>query len=217
MKILVAVPCMDMVQTRFVFSLLRMQPVGEVEFSLTESSLIYNARNDLTRKAINEGFDRILWLDSDMIFEPDLMGKLSARLDTGIEFVSGLYFKRREPIGPVIYKTCGSYERAGQTIPFASPYTDYPDKLFEIAAAGFGGCMMTVDLVKRIWEKFGYPFSPILGFGEDLSFCCRVSRLGVKMYCDPSVKLGHVGYKTFDESDFLRSKQNDIGTNVSGS
>lgn len=207
MKTLVAVPCMDMVQTRFVFSCLRLRPVGDMEFSLTESSLIYNARNDLTRKAIDGGFDRILWLDSDMVFEPDLMERLSARLDTGIEFVSGLYFKRREPVAPVIFKTCGSYERKGQLIPFASPYLDYPeDKLFEIAAAGFGGCMMTVDLVKKVWEKFGYPFSPMLGFGEDLSFCCRVSRLGSKMWCDPTVKLGHTGYKTFDESDYLRSK-----------
>lgn len=208
MKTLVAVPCMDMVQTRFMYCLLQMQHVGDVEFSLTEASLIYNARNQLAQKAMNEGFDRILWLDSDMVFEPDLMQKLSARLDTGIEFVSGLYFKRREPVAPVIFKTCGSYERKGQLIPFASSYNDYPeDKLFQIAAAGFGGCMMTVDLVREVWEKFGYPFSPILGFGEDLSFCCRVSRLGKQMYCDSSVKMGHVGYKTYDESDFVRENQ----------
>lgn len=207
MKTLIAVPCMDMVPTRFVFSCLRLRPVGEVEFSLTESSLIYNARNDLTRKAIDGGFDRILWLDSDMVFEPNLMEQFSARLDTGLEFVSGLYFTRKGKTKPVVYKTCGSYERKGQLIPFASTYEDYPDHLFEIAAAGFGGVMMTTDLVKRIWEKFGYPFSPILGFGEDLSFCVRVSRLGVKMYCDPAIKLGHVGYKTFDESDFVRDFQ----------
>ena len=205
MKTLIAVPCMDMVQTRFFHCCMDLRYVGDIEFSLTESSLIYNARNELAGKAITEGFDRILWLDSDMTFEPDLMEKLSARLDTGMEFVSGLYFKRRQPVAPVVFKACGSYERDGQEYTFAATYDDYPeDTVFEIAACGFGGLMMTTRLVKEVWEKYGYPFSPILGFGEDLSFCCRVNRLGIKMYCDPGIKLGHVGYKTFDESDFVR-------------
>lgn len=204
MKTMVAIPCMDMVQTRFVHCCLALQPVGEVEFSLTESSLIYDARNHLAEKAVKEGFDRILWLDSDMTFSPDLMQRLSERLDTGLDFVSGLYFKRREPIQPVIFKSCGAYEKDGQTTAFAEIYKDYPEGMFEIAACGFGGVMMTTALVQEVTERFGLPFSPILGFGEDLSFCCKVSRLGKKMFCDSSIKMGHVGYKTYSESDFQR-------------
>ena len=204
MKTLVAIPCMDMVHTRFVGSCLALRPVGDVAFSLTESSLIYDARNTLAKKAVTEGFDRILWLDSDMTFSPDLLERLSARLDTGIEFVSGLYFKRRQPIAPVIFKECGAFEKDGETKTIATTYDDYPDGLFEIAACGFGGVMMTTDLVLEVAQRFGFPFSPILGFGEDLSFCCKVARLGKKMYCDSSIKMGHVGYKTFSESDFLR-------------
>ena len=201
---MVAIPCMDMVQTRFFHCCLALQPVGEVEFSLTESSLIYDARNHLAEKAVKEGFDRILWLDSDMIFSPDLMQRLSERLDTGLDFVSGLYFKRREPIQPVIFKSCGAYEKDGQTTAFAEIYKDYPEGIFEIAACGFGVVMMTTALVQEVTERFGLPFSPILGFGEDLSFCCKVSRLGKKMFCDSSIKMGHVGYKTYSESDFQR-------------
>lgn len=205
MKTLIAIPCMDMVQTRFMFSCLRLQTYDDVEFSLTESSLIYDARNQLARKAAEEGFDRILWLDSDMVFNPDLFERLSKRLDAGYEMVSGLYFKRKQPICPVLYKECGAYEKDGKHTVYATTYDDYPkDSLFEIAACGFGGVMMTTDIVKQVAEKFGLPFSPILGFGEDLSFCCKVARLGIKMYCDSAVKLGHVGYKTFDESDYLR-------------
>lgn len=204
MKTLVAIPCMDMMHTRFVGSCLAMRKTGEVAFSLTESSLIYDARNTLAQKAVSEGFDRVLWLDSDMTFSPDLLERFSERLDTGLEFVSGLYFRRREPIAPVIFKECGSYEKDGNPVPFAKAYTDYPEGLFEIAACGFGGVMMTTALINEVGEKFGLPFSPILGFGEDLSFCCKVARLGKKMYCDSSIKMGHVGYKTFSESDYMR-------------
>lgn len=205
MKTLIAIPCMDMVQTRFMFSCLRLQTYDDVEFSLTESSLIYDARNQLARKAAEEGFDRVLWLDSDMVFNPDLFERLSKRLDAGYEMVSGLYFKRKQPICPVLYKECGAFEKDGKHTVYATTYDDYPkDSLFEIAACGFGGVMMTTDLLNRVAMQFGLPFSPILGFGEDLSFCCKVARLGVKMFCDSSVKMGHVGYKTFDESDYLR-------------
>lgn len=205
MKTLVAIPCMDMVPTRFLFSCLNLRTDENVEFSLTESSLVYDSRNQLSKKAIEEGFERILWLDSDMVFKPDLFERLSERLDAGYQMVSGLYFKRKQPICPVLYKECGAYEKDGKHTVYATTYDDYPkDSLFEIAACGFGGVMMTTDIVKQVAEKFGLPFSPILGFGEDLSFCCKVARLGIKMYCDSSVKMGHVGYKTFDESDYLR-------------
>lgn len=203
MKTLIAVPTMDMVHTMFFASVMQLKKVGDIELSVTASSLIYDARNALARKAIEGGFGRILWLDSDMMFEPDLMERLSARIDEGCEYVSALYFKRKAPIEPVIYKACGSREENGQTIPFADSYTDYPDSLFEIAASGFGGVMVTTALVKRVAETYGLPFSPILGFGEDLSFCCKVARLGVKMYCDPTIKMGHVGYHVFDENDFI--------------
>ena len=204
MRTLVAIPCMDMVQTRFFYSCLRLRTVGEVEFSLTESSLIYDARNRLARKAVEEGFDRVLWLDSDMVFDPDFMERLSKRLDEGCEFVCGLYVTRRNPIAPVIYKACGSYEKDGHPNPFAEIYTDYPkDSLFEISACGFGGVMMTTALIQKLIDEFGSPFSPILGFGEDLSFCCKAVKLGTKLWCDSSVKMSHVGYKNYSESDIL--------------
>lgn len=203
MKTLIAMPCMDMVHTLFLTSLLKLQVTGTVEFSVTTSSLIYDARNALAKKAVEEEFDRILWLDSDMTFEGDVFNRLSKRLDEGYPFVSGLYFKRRLPIGPVIYKACGSSEKDGQIVPFAEDYFDYPKEIFEIAACGFGCCMMTTDMIKAVATEFGLPFSPILGFGEDLSFCCKAKKLGYSLYCDPEIKFGHLGYKVFDENDFV--------------
>ena len=47
---------------------------------------------------------------------------------------------------------------------------------------------------------------PTAGFGEDLSFCMRARDAGVQIYCDSSIKLGHVGYKTYTEEEFNHVK-----------
>ena len=205
MKTLIAIPCMDMVHTVFLKSLLGMKRIGASAFSLSASSLIYDARNGLAKQAVTEGFDRILWLDSDMDFSPDLMERLSADLDEGREFVTGLYFTRKVPIKPNIFESCGYFhdDEKDEVTPLAVNYFKYPkDTIFPIAACGFGGVMMTTDLVKRVGEKFGLPFSPILGFGEDLSFCSRARQLGVELYCDSRIKMGHVGLGTITEETY---------------
>lgn len=205
MKTLVAIPCMDMVHTGFFKSVIGMRPVGEARFSLTASSLVYDARNNLAKQAIREGCDRILWLDSDMEFPGDLMQRLAADLDEGRDFVSGLYFRRRAPLAPVVYKQV-DYRQSpeGALTPQAVPYDDYPkDSIIEVAGVGFGCCMMTTKVVEDMMKQFGLPFSPILGFGEDLSFCLRLTKMGIKMYCDTSIKCNHIGFYEYGESDYI--------------
>ena len=209
MKTLIAIPAMDTVQTIFFKAMLSLDKVGEVGFGLTSSSLVYDARNGLAKRAITEGFDRVLWLDSDMDFEPDLMRRFMADLDEGYEYVSGLFFKRKAPVQPCIYKEVGYYhdENKNEVTPVALCYEDYPrDQIFEIGASGFAGVMMTTELLKKVTDQFGQPFSPILGFGEDLSFCKRVAHVGGKMYCDSRIKMGHVGLGTITEETYLSTR-----------
>lgn len=209
MRTLIAIPAMDMIHTIFFKSVVSLDKVGETAFSLTSSSLVYDARNTLAKKAIEDKCDRILWLDSDMDFQPDLMKRLSADLDEGYEFVTGLYFKRKAPIQPVIYQEVGYYTHPdkNEVTPVALCYEDYPkDEIFEVKGCGFGAVMMTVDLMERVVAEFGAPFSPILGFGEDLSFCKRVTHIGGKMYCDSRVKLGHVGQGTITEETYFQTR-----------
>ena len=212
MKTMIGIPTMGEVPVRFMASLLAMKRVGDVEFEVTDHSLIYDARNRIAKLAIEEGFDRVLWLDSDMVFGPDLMERLSERLDQGREFVSGLYFKRKQPPEPVIYRDCCLREDAeGKPVPSAVVYRDFPeDALFEIAGSGFGAVMTTVRLLKDVYDSFGLPFSPAGGLGEDLSFCWRARQCGYKILVDPSIPLGHVGYqvitKPFYEA-FRRQKE----------
>ena len=207
MKYLMAIPCMDQINTMTFKSIINLRPAGDTEISVTCSSLVYDARNLLAGKAVNEGFDRVLWLDSDMTFSPDLALRLAAWLDQGYECVSGIYFRRKLPVKPVVYKDIYLLTNEHGNTPKADPYMDYPkDQLFEVAGFGFGGVMMTTDAIRRIRDVFGLPFSPILGFGEDLSFCQRAKEIGVRMYCDSSIKLGHMGMFEVNEEWYLKNE-----------
>lgn len=208
-KTLIAIPCNDMVQAQFLRSVVGLKQVGASACAITVGTLVHDARNQLAKQAVDGNFDRVLWLDSDMTFDGDLMEKLSADMDEGREFVTGLYFKRKPPYTPVIYSDIGMYLENGLMTPKATGIIDYPkDDIFPIKACGFGACMVTVDLIKRVGAKYGAPFGIVPGFGEDMSFCMRVDDLGVEMFCDSRIKLGHVGNGVIDEDFFMRERAN---------
>jgi len=207
MKTLIAIPCMDMVHTGFMKSLLQMNRTGEIGFSIISSSLIYDARNTLAKHAVDGEFDRMLWLDSDMEFAPDLFTKLCADMDeNNLDIVGGLYFTRREPSIPVAYQKVGYYHSDDDEVtPVALNYYEYPqDQLFQCEGIGFGAVLVKVDLIKKVQEKHGLPFSPILGFGEDLSFCMRARDVGSEIYCDSRIMVGHIGTKTYTYEGYAR-------------
>ena len=204
MKTLIAIPCMDMVHTDFLRALVSLEVDGEIQFTTAQSSLIYDARNNLAEIAIAGGFDRILWLDSDMIFEPSTFRRLSEHLDLGKEFITGLYFSRKAPVRPVIYSRLWSeVTPQGLAAAHADSFYDYPvDSLFHVEGCGFGCVMLSVDLLRRVRDRFGLPFAPAGGFGEDLSFCLRARELGAEIWCDSTIKLGHVGTAVYDEDTY---------------
>jgi len=211
-KNLICIPCMDFVQTAFVQSLLGLQTVGETACSFQTSTLIYDARNHLVEEAVKGGFDRILFLDSDMVFAPDTMERLSARLDEGHDIVSALYFRRKAPLKPVVFKDVGFLKNEETYRPVAISYDDYPkDSLFECKGFGFGCVMLKTEIADKVAELYRLPFSPAMGFGEDLSFCIRLSELGIKMFCDSSIKCGHVSQRIITEEDYIKMTEGKDG------
>lgn len=210
MKTLIAVPCMDMMHTQFVHSLLTLRMTEEYEVRFGASSLIYDTRNSLIAYALDNDFDRVLWFDSDMTFGPDALVYLNEDMDNGFDVVSGLYFKRKPPYTPVLFKSCDLVKLDdGLLNPVNEIYLDYPEQsIFEIAACGFGCVMMNMAAVRKIVDQFGKMlFMPVAGFGEDLSFCIRARNTGVRIWCDSRVKLGHVGEMVFNE-EYYRGQRN---------
>ena len=204
MKTLIAVPCFDMVHTDFVDSFLALErPEGTVH-TFIKNTLIYNARNSIAQNAINHGFDRVMWIDSDMIVPPETLSVLANDIDSGYDYVSGVYYMRSMPTRPVIYsKVWWKVQQDGWVETGRTHCQEVPQGLFEIAGSGFGCVMTSVDLLKRLVDKYGAPFTPLMGIGEDLAFCWRVNQIGAKMYCDSRIKCGHIGQKVYCERDYI--------------
>ena len=89
MKILIAVPCMDTVPSQFAQSLAVMNKVQNCAVAFQMGSLIYTSRNNLATMAVQNEVDYVLWLDSDMIFPPDVLQRLLDDRDKG-DIITGV-------------------------------------------------------------------------------------------------------------------------------
>ena len=185
MKVLIAVPALDTMPTQTAYCMLTMRKDCPSRYSFIVRASCHDARNMLAREAIDSGADRVLWIDSDMVFEDDLMLRLGKDLDAGWDMVGGIYFRREVPTSPLVYRMIDG--KAGKT----EVWKDYPtDQLFACAGYGFGAVMMTTELLRRVGD---YAFTPMTHLSEDLSFCARAQDAGARIACDSRVKVGHVG------------------------
>lgn len=200
MKTLIAVPCGDQLEANFVECLLNLRPVGEVEIKLLKGTLVYDARNQLIQYALDKGgYDYILWLDSDMTFEPDLLEHLMEDIE-GRQLVTGLCFGRRPPFKPCIYNSIRVEQEGLGYMPYTDNYFDYPrDQIFEVEGCGFACVLMTMDMAEAM-SVYGVPFFPIAGLGEDLAYCYRAKKLDYKLWCDSRLKIGHIMRMSVDEN-----------------
>ena len=199
MKILIAVPCMDQVPAPFCNSLALLQKVGDCTLMMKSGSLIYTSRNALATAAIQTEADYVFWLDSDMVFQPDILKRMLKTLqEKDLDMLTGLYFRRVPPYSPVLFD---KLEIDGIACDFTE-WKRIPDDLFEVGACGFGCVLMKTDVFFDVQSKFGNMFAPIGNNGEDVAFCWRARQCGYKIWCDPSVICGHVGYSVVDDQFF---------------
>ena len=200
MKLLICIPTLDYVHADFMKCLtklvLKLKEDGvDFDVDIISGTLVYSARDKLARRAIRDKFTHTLWLDSDMIFTEDVLEDL---MFSGEGFVSGIYHTRRPPHGSCIFKDIrlDSIERYDDC--------DYPSNTFEIAGCGFGCVLIETRIIETVLEQFGEAFLPTHGLGEDIAFCRRVHSAGIKMFCEPGVRLGHIGHIAIYPEDRAR-------------
>lgn len=197
-KIMIAVPCMDQVPAPFAQSLAMIRkPDDDVACSFQMGSLIYTSRNNLALQAMKAEFDYMLWLDSDMVFQQDLLIKMKQVMDEkDLDFLTGLYFRRVPPFTPVLFDQLDIDENGICTW---TDWKDVPEGMFKIGGCGFGCVLIKTDVLFDVQSKFGEMFNPIANMGEDLSFCWRARQCGYDIWCDPSLVCGHVGYTIIND------------------
>ena len=191
MKVFIAVPSMDTVPALFCQSLALLQRAGDTVVGFQVGSLVYNARNELARQAIKSEADWVLWLDSDMVFEPNLLNRmLTVCKDNDIDFLTAICFRRKPPYTPCLFDRLEKIEHGASYTTIMS----VPEGRFKVGGCGFAGVLMSTDVLMSVAARFGgRMFDPMEGFGEDVSFCWRARQCGYEIWCDSEIELGHVG------------------------
>lgn len=191
MKLLIAVPTYDYMHFQFVdclTKLIRRLDEDEIDYEVCfqGGTLVYVGRDKLAKKAIDEGFTHMLWLDSDMIFSEELLDNL---MFSGKDFVTGIAHGRRAPHMSCLFKKIWPSVDRWQG-------HDYPTTTFEVGGCGFACVLIKTSIVKAVYEKQGTAFFPMRELGEDLAFCKRARELGFTIWAEPTVWLGHIGHIT---------------------
>ena len=189
MKLMVAVPTVDYVHADFVKSLsqlcLRLGAVLiKADVQIISGTLVYIARNRLANRAISEEYTHVLWLDSDMTFGPLIVEDLAF---CEKDMVCGAFVSRRPPYGPCVYTDISDPGNMKKV-------EDFGTVPFRVDGCGFAAVLTSVNLLDEVQRNFGTCFLPTDKYGEDLAFCDRVKQLGREIWCDPSVRPGHIAH-----------------------
>lgn len=146
------------------------------------------AREHLAKLALQYGCDYLFMVDDDMLCPFDLFYKL-VRHDKDI--VSALAFTRNPPHQPVIYALKEGWDATSQSRYYMNyAVTNYPrNSLVQCDAVGFGAVLIKTEWFKKLPNPW---FMSSAATGEDILFCAKAREAGAKIYCDTSVKLGHL-------------------------
>lgn len=160
----------------------------------TEISL---ARESIVKAFLESDADKLLFVDDDVTWQ---RGALLRLFDNNLSLCAGVYPKRKDPVEwPIGWLP----KKELQAI----------DGWLEVASVATGFLCLSRECLERMNEAFGAAmFDNIRDekgrYSEDISFCARWRSIGGKVWIDPELKLGHVGFKHFHGSigDWLRKR-----------
>lgn len=177
-------------------------------------SAIDSARNQMATDALADGFDELVWVDSDVVFQPD---DLDALRSYGKPFDCGLYPKK----GPREF--AAAFLPGTQTVALGSH-----GGLTPIHYCGFGFVYTRravydavrehhkLPLLNTKFDKSLVPYFAPFWTGqrddarylpEDYAFCERARQAGHEVFADTRVRLWHVGSYRYGWEDAGSEKQ----------
>ncbi|MBB5918760.1 hypothetical protein BJY24_007672 [Nocardia transvalensis] len=217
----VLVPTRDHIEPGCEYGLRRLEQLGYEVWRAFGASAIDQARNRLATAALSKGFTELMWIDSDVQFDPESVDILRSHQ---LPMVCGIYGQKR----PGFAQTC-SFLPGTEEIRFGKH-----GGLMEIRHAA-GGFLFTRDEVYlKIFDQENLPicsektspripfFMPmILGasddhwyLGEDFAFSERARRCGFSIYADTTIRLEHIGRYNFSWDDLMHSRERHVGYTI---
>lgn len=164
------------------------------------SSLVVAARSKAAHWFLKSDKNRIFWIDSDMVWEPDAFLRLLA-LSTVMDCVMAAYPSKRDPINfmlnapnEVETNEYGCLPNIGTGLGFTCIQRHVMERLAERAPKLK---FVDPDVAEPIPHIFRTDEHEGHFRGEDIAFFADIKDLGFTPYLDPSIRLGHHGSKTF--------------------
>jgi len=155
----------------------------------TQGYHIAENRNYITANALKAGCDFIFTVDDDMIFPPDTLERLLVHKKD----IVGVPYHPRLEVGKETYKDLDKTH-------IITLKGEGKKELFECEAIGTGIMLINTKILYDIKQPFFAFESHETGFtiqGEDWYFCKKAREAGYKVWCDPKIKVGHLGVKIY--------------------
>jgi glycosyltransferase involved in cell wall biosynthesis len=153
-----------------------------------------SARSDALKLAREVDAEALLFIDSDMEFQPDLYQRLLA---VDADIACGLFWTKRIPSFPtcmVKTKMPDGSDSLKNIIPNG--------RVVEIDACGMAATLIRKNVIQH--ERFEYPAFKHLGsIGEDYFFCLHARDAGFSIKCDTSLRVAHRGDIAFNGQPLL--------------
>lgn len=191
--VMVGIPTTGQIDIRTMTSLFNAASFTNSDMTLNvrEACYVDNSRQLIAQAAIKEGATHLMFIDSDMEFPADGIQKLMER---DVDIVGGIYPRRQYPYRPTIQKVDGKK----LVVPGSYP----KDRMFEVDSVATGFMMIKTS----VFAKMEAPYFRVQKFygqdiRDDVFFCISARKKGFKVWCDPTIKLGHVGKYTFTMED----------------
>jgi hypothetical protein len=161
-------------------------------------SLVQRARNDLVRLALDEGYDDLIFIDSDQEWEP--------------QWVFQLLAYEANVVGATVVKK--SDNPAFNVKALKSGLKQEESGLIEVESVGTGMLRLSRKAMQKVWNispeyvnegrKCRMVFDVQLIDGELVSednvFCRKWRKLGGKVFIDPAMTCNHIGVKKYSGS-----------------
>ena len=126
-----------------------------------------------------------MFVDGDIAFPPDGINRLLAH---DKDIICGAYGTRSIPS----YSTIKMSDESGNLIDYK--WETPPTELFKVFALGTGFMLIKMSVFDKIPKPyFNFDLLNNELVGEDVLFCKKANEAGFEVWCDPTIKLGHIG------------------------
>ncbi len=147
-------------------------------------------RNKIAEECLKNGTTHLMFIDADMSFPADGIERL---LKHNKDIVGGNYNVRLDPTSDVLSGPTVKMLVDGK--PVSLTKDGLPDDLFKCYAIATGFMLINT----RVFDKLDFPYFEAYQdktgkhYTEDIDFCKKVNEAGLEVWCDPTIKIGHLG------------------------